>query len=157
MKNFTTWMIVIFGLMFWGLRLVATFTASVGIDFIIKPMDFRLEIPLLFISFICLCFIMKRKLIPTIIYLIAHGAYYGVYLYKNLNSILNSQGAMENYIEIIMSFIGIILPLFALFDLLLEKSKSNHHKDKKTDWFYKNEQFDRQLDERADKNNYRTL
>ena len=29
--------------------------------------------------------------------------------------------------------------------------------DKKTDWFYKNEQFDRKMDDRADKNNYRTL
>lgn len=28
---------------------------------------------------------------------------------------------------------------------------------KKTDWFYKNEEFDRKLDDRADKNNYRTL
>ena len=25
------------------------------------------------------------------------------------------------------------------------------------DWFYKNEQYDRKLDDRADKNNYRTL
>ena len=33
----------------------------------------------------------------------------------------------------------------------------NNPKDKKTDWFYDNEQFDRKLDERADKNNYRTM
>ena len=28
-------------------------------------------------------------------------------------------------------------------------------KDKKTDWFYKNEQFDRKFDERADRNEYK--
>ena len=28
--------------------------------------------------------------------------------------------------------------------------------DKKTVWFYGNKEYDRQLDERADKNNYRT-
>ena len=39
---------------------------------------------------------------------------------------------------------------------LLDRDKNNP-KDKKTDWFYTNEQYDRQLDERADKNNYRTL
>ena len=30
-------------------------------------------------------------------------------------------------------------------------------KDKKTDWFYGDEKYDRKMDERADKNNYRTL
>ena len=44
-----------------------------------------------------------------------------------------------------------------LFDLIIDKSRKANPKDKKTDWFYKNEQFDRKLDERADKNNYRTL
>jgi len=29
--------------------------------------------------------------------------------------------------------------------------------DKQTDWFYKNKEYDRKLDERADKNQYRTL
>ena len=44
-----------------------------------------------------------------------------------------------------------------LLDLLMDKNRKNHPKDKKTDWFYDNEQFDRKMDERADKNNYRTL
>ena len=38
-----------------------------------------------------------------------------------------------------------------------DKNRKAHPKDKKTDWFYKNEQYDRKLDERADKNNYRTM
>jgi len=41
--------------------------------------------------------------------------------------------------------------------LLLDKGRKANPKDKKTDWFYNNEQFDRKLDERSDKNNYRTL
>ena len=28
---------------------------------------------------------------------------------------------------------------------------------KKTDWFYKNEKFDREIDERADRNKYRLM
>ena len=41
--------------------------------------------------------------------------------------------------------------------VLLDKNRKNNPKDKKTDWFYQNEEFDRKLDDRADKNNYRTL
>ena len=42
-------------------------------------------------------------------------------------------------------------------DVNVNKDKKDNPKDKKTDWFYKNEQFDREKDERADKNNYRTM
>ena len=59
--------------------------------------------------------------------------------------------------EFMFSMIGIILPLAVLLDLLLDKNRKMNPKDEKTDWFYKNEQFDRKLDDRADKNNYRTL
>jgi len=147
----------VFCFMFWAVRLVATFTASIGIDFTIKPMDFKLEIPLLFISFLCICFVIRRRTIAAIVYVIAHGAYYGVYLYDNINSILTNQLQIDNALEVTSSFIGIILPILALLDLLYEKSKSSHYKDKKTDWFYADEKFDRKLDQRADKNNYRTL
>ena len=41
--------------------------------------------------------------------------------------------------------------------MLMDKNRTNHPVDKKTDWFYKNEEFDRKLDDRADKNNYRTM
>ena len=58
---------------------------------------------------------------------------------------------------IAISIIGIILPIAVLADLLLDKGRKANPKDKKTDWFYNNEQFDRKLDERSDKNNYRTL
>ena len=59
--------------------------------------------------------------------------------------------------ELMFSMLGIILPLAVLIDLLLDKNRKNNPKDKKTDWFYKNEEFDRKLDDRADKNNYRTM
>ena len=49
------------------------------------------------------------------------------------------------------------LALAALFDVLLDKNRKAHPTDKKTDWFYKNKDYDRKLDDRADKNNYRTM
>ena len=88
MRNFTTWLIVIFGFMFWGFRVAGAFAAGTGMDFMIKPMDLAIEIPVLFISFMCICFIIKRKILAAIIYLVTHGFYYGVFLYQNINTIL---------------------------------------------------------------------
>ena len=136
MRNFTTWLIVIFGFMFWGFRVVATVAASTGMEFMIKPMDIMVEIPVLFISFMCICFIIKRKILAAVIYLVTHGIYYGVFLYQNINTIMYGQVTEENYISIFFSFIGILLPIFALLDLMLDKSRKMRPKDKKTDWFY---------------------
>lgn len=61
------------------------------------------------------------------------------------------------YMTVFFEFIGLIIPLAALFDVLLDRNRKEHPVDKKTDWFYKNKDFDRKLDDRADKNNYRTL
>ena len=61
------------------------------------------------------------------------------------------------YDTIIASTIGIAVALFAFLNISVDKNRAAHPTDKKTDWFYKNEQYDRKLDDRADKNNYRTL
>lgn len=64
-------------------------------------------------------------------------------------------GAKINYIDIFFAFIGIVLPILILFDLLLDRNRKEHPVDKQTDWFYKNKDYDRKLDERADKNQYK--
>ena len=64
---------------------------------------------------------------------------------------------MAENMGLMISMLGIILPLAVLIDLLLDKNRKLNPKDKKTDWFYQNEEFDRKLDDRADKNNYRTM
>ena len=56
-----------------------------------------------------------------------------------------------------ISLIGVILPIAVLFDLKIDKNRKANPVDKKTDWYYKDEKYDREMDERADKNNYRTL
>ena len=161
MKNLSSWLIAIFAFMFWGFRVIVTVLYSLGTEFITEPIDMTMEIALLFITFICICFIAKRKLLPTIIYLLSHILYYGVYLYQNISVLLGSaeliNGGMNNYISILVAFIGIIIPFAAFFDVLLDKNRKAHPVDKQTDWFYKNKQFDRELDERADKNQYRTM
>ena len=157
MKNLSSWLIAIFAFMFWGFRVVATVMYSIGTEFVAPPMDMTMEIALLFITFICICFIAKRKLIPTLIYLVAHALYYGIYLYQNIMAMLEGTSTINDYMTIFVALIGIAIPLAAFFDVLLDKNRKAHATDKKTDWFYKNEQYDRKMDDRADRNQYRTL
>ena len=157
MKNLSSWLIAIFAFMFWGFRVVATVLYSIGTEFVAPPMDMTMEIALLFITFICICFIAGRKLLPVAIYLIAHALYYGVYLYQNIIPLIEGTSGLNNYMSLMVSLIGIVIPIAAFFDVLLDKNRKAHPVDKQTDWFYKNEQYDRKMDERADKNQYRTM
>ena len=99
----------------------------------------------------------KRKLLAVTIYLIAHLFYYGVYIYQNIVAIINNTASLELYMNIFVALIGVIIPVAAFFDVLLDKNRKANPVHKQTDWFYKNKDYDRKLDERADKNQYRTL
>lgn len=157
MKNFSSWLIAIFAFMFWGLRLVGTVMTSLGNDFMFEPSNLTMEVVLLFVSFICICFIIKRRLWATLIYLVGQYLYFGPAFVNHFVSIVDGSLDITLYMGVLFEFVGLVLPLAALFDVLLDKNRKAHPTDKKTDWFYKNEQYDRKLDERADKNNYRTL
>ena len=159
MKNFSTWMLVMFMIMFWMFRLVVAVFAEFGIDFMgIVPLNMSLEIILLFVVLLCVILIVKRKIVGALIYLLSYGMYFGVYLFNSVKTILESESLpIEQSLNAFVSLIGMIIPIAILFDLLLDKNRKAHPKDNKTDWFYNNEQFDRKKDDRADTNNYRTL
>ena len=161
MKNFSTILLVMFVAMFWVFRLIVAFMHEIGQDLGgIVPYNQQMEIILLFVVLICMILIVKRKLVGALIYLVAYGMYFGTNLVSSFANILNpGEGLVDVtiYLNGFIALIGIALPIAVLLDLLLDKNRKAHPKDKKTDWFYKNEKFDRQLDERADKNNYRTM
>lgn len=159
MKNLSSWLIAIFIMIYWLFRVAVAITGSIGLEFVVAPIDNNIEIALLFIVLMCVPFIFKRKLIGAIIYLASYGWYFGRGLIQNVIQMLDSEVnlSMQTYTEMFFSLIGVALPLLALFDILFDKTRKANPIDKKTDWFYKNEQYDRKLDERADKNNYRTL
>lgn len=157
MNKFSTWMLLSFAVIFWILRIIATYCSTMGIEFIIQPLEMNTEIVLLFVALICFVFIGKRQLLGVIVYIVAYEGYFGFDIYKNMNSIISNTMSPEGYISIFFSFIGMILPILLLFDWLFDKNKQLHPTDKKTDWFYKNKEYDRKMDERSDKNNYRTL
>lgn len=159
MKKFSTYLLVVFMMLFWVLRIVITLASQLGQSFMgIVPMNETFEIAILFLTLLCVVLIVKRKMIGSLLYLTIHAIYFGGDVTNKLNILARNETlTLAQSTEFMFSMIGIILPLAVLLDLLLDKNRKMNPKDEKTDWFYKNEQFDRKLDDRADKNNYRTL
>ena len=161
MKNFSTILLVMFVAMFWVFRLIVAFMYEIGQDLGgIVPYNQQMEIILLFVVLLCMILIVKRKIIGALIYLVAYGIYFGTNLISSFGTMANpGEGLIDVtiYLNGFIALVGIALPIAVLLDLLLDKNRKAHPKDEKTDWFYKNKDYDRKLDERADKNNYRTL
>ena len=161
MKNFSTWMLVMFMIMFWVFRIIVALGAELNWDLGgIEPLNQQMEIILLFVTLVSLLLVVKRKIIGGLLYLLSYGMYFGIDLVNNAQNLLTAmetQTDVNTYINLFMSLIGMIIPIAVMLDLLMDKGRRNHPKDKKTDWFYDNEEFDRKMDDRADKINYRTL
>lgn len=154
MKNLSTYLFVMFMIMFWVFRIIVAFCDNMGIEFITAPYDFNFEIILLFLTFISMILVIKRSIFGAIIYAIGYWLYFGVTIF-NLIPVITDAPVMQNYIDLVFSAIGIVLPFLILSDLLLDRNRKEHPKDKKTDWFYKNKDYDRKFDERADRNEYK--
>ena len=108
MRSLTSYLLLIFMVMFWIFRIIVAFTTAMGID-----------------------------------------------LYNIVMGIINGAGALTDYTRAFVSFIGMVIPVAVFFNILVDKNRMAHPVDKKTDWFYKNEEFDRKIDSRADTNQYR--
>lgn len=159
MKNLMSYLLVMFMVLFWGFRIMVAVNASLDSEFVVKPMDFTMEVALLFVTLLCIILVVKRQIVGGLLYVFSYGLYFGVDLYNILMPIIQGTATLgfEQVTPLFFSAIGMALPLFVLLEMLFDKNSQNHPTDKKTDWFYKNEEYDREMDERADKNNYRTL
>ena len=62
---------------------------------------------------------------------------------------------MVSGMNFFVAILGIIIPLLTFLDILVNKNRLSVSKDREADWFYKNEKFDRDFDERADRNQYK--
>lgn len=150
MVGMLSYLISFLGILFWGFRLVVVFCATMEIDFGFQPINLNLEIGLLFLTIPCFALVLKRHLGGAFAYFILFAAYFGNDLYSCM---ANNTGGMEN---ILIDAIGVILPLITVIDIGINKNRMGSGGDKKTAWFYGNKDYDRELDERADTNNYRT-
>ena len=143
-----SYLITIFAVVFWGFRLITVFLYSMGINFVVIPMDVTTEIIVLFIALFTFIFIIKRNILGTLIYFSAYGWYFGTHIY---NALVTGE---VNEISFFVAVLGIIIASLNLIDVLFNKNRRNISKHD-TNWFYKNKRFDRNYDERADKNQYK--
>lgn len=158
MRNLSTWLLSMFMVMFAGFRIIVIITNQQGEPFGgLAIENIAIEIALMFITLLCLILVVKRKLIGALIYLISYGAYFGGDLFNTLFGVLTEGQSinLNNSLQLLSSAIGVLLPLIVLCDTLVDKGRKINPVDKKTDWFYKNEEFDRKFDERADRNEYK--
>lgn len=134
---------------FWLFRVIVTMMYSGGSSFPLQPMNMTFEIVLLFVAFICIILIAKRSMIGAILYLVAYGAYFGVDIYQNV-----TQGTI-NALNLMVSIVGMIIPFLAFANIGLSTGKKGSGKNRKTDWFYGTDQYERNFDDRADTNQYK--
>lgn len=118
-------------------------------------MDFNVEVGLLFVTLFCLVFIIKRNIIGALVYFVSYGLYFGADLFNGITNIINEQAEVVDYVTLVISFIGMLIAFLTVMDIFLNKDRTAGIKDKKTDWFYTNKEYDRNLDERADRNQYK--
>ncbi len=161
MASFSTMLLTIFMVMFWLFRAIVALCTQFSIDFLgLVAYNLNIEIIIAFATIICIVLIIKRKLIGSMIYLLMYGGYFGEHLVANIIPILQKQSTLtiDASMNLISDFIAILLGLFAIFDILIDKSKKTNPVDKKTDWYFKNEKYEEELkarDNREDKNEYK--
>lgn len=151
-------MLVAFAVLFWIFRVGVALTASLNLEFFLEPLNLDIEIALAFVTLFCLIFICRRNIIAALIYLLSHIGYFGVFAYNEITRMLTGDYivSMNNYINLIFSIAGIILPFLVFLDIgLSNNDKKSTRLTKKTDWYYQGTQYDREYDERADRNQYK--
>lgn len=157
MKSLFSYLVTIFTVMFWFFRLVIAFTTTLKIDIGIEVENITYEIILLFISLFAIILVIKRNIIGALIYFATYLLYFGTQAAKLIYNLLEETLMTTQYPNLLFSIIAVLLATVTLIDILFNKERINNGKSKTTDWYYKDKVYDRKLDERADKNNYRTM
>ena len=155
MTSLYSYLLTIAAIFFWLFRVVVALTSSIGIPFAFTPLNLIAEIIVLFLFIPAFIFVIKRNIVGAAAYLAMNFAYFGTDFIQLVSNIINGQTALLDVANALILMLGIIIPLLTFIDILFNKHRTGSTKDKKTDWFYRNEKFDRELDERADKNQYK--
>ena len=62
---------------------------------------------------------------------------------------------VTEYATLFVSIIGVFIAILTVLDIAINKDRKSAARNKRTDWFYGNEEYERKLDDRADKNQYK--
>lgn len=157
---FSTILILMFMVMFWLFRAIVALCTQFSIDLIgITAYNLTFEIVIAFITIICIILIAKRKIIGSLAYLLIYGMYFGEHLFSGLLQLINGGTlTIEASTNLVCDFIAILLAIFCLIDILIDKKGRQNIKESDTDWYFKNKQYDEELkkkDSRDDKNEYK--
>lgn len=155
MTNVFSYLITMLGIIFWVFRVIVATMHTLSLDFAIQPLDQNFEIIVLFVTLFSMILIFKRNIIGALVYFLANGFYFGTDLYNRIIGIMNGQAGLMDYTSLFISFIGVLIPFLTVMDILLNKERKGLTKDKKTDWFYTNKEYERKFDDRADRNQYK--
>lgn len=161
MANFSTWLLTIFMVMFWLFRAIVALCTQYSIDLLgIVSYNFNMEVIIAFVTLPCIILIVKRKIAGPLIYLAMYVVYFGEHLFGNIVPVMQGQVALTSSVSmnLLCDIVAIVLALFVLMDMLVDKGRKANPVDKKTDWYFKNEKYDKELEERdkrEDKNEYK--
>ena len=155
--NIISLMITILSIVFWLFRLVVCVCESLEIEFIFKALNLNLEIALLFATIPCFVLIFKRNIIGAAAYMALNISYFGTALFNTWTRTNPEQGLnVANQLDEMAAIIGIALGIFTFLDVLFNRYRKTISKSNKaTDWYYKDDKYERQFDERADRNQYK--
>ena len=161
MANFSTWLLTIFMVMFWLFRAIVALCTQYSIDLLgIVSYNFNMEVIIAFVTLPCIILIVNRKIAGPLIYLAMYVVYFGEHLFSNIVPVMQGQVALTSSVSmnLLCDIVAIVLALFVLMDMLVDKGRKANPVDKKTDWYFKNEKYDKELEERdkrEDKNEYK--
>ena len=155
MTTLFSYLLTFLGVIFWAFRAITTLLYQMDVEFFAVPLNETLEIIILFATIPCMMLIFKRNLIGAAAYFGMYGAYFGTALYEAFINVQEVGYTVMNISDIFLLIAGVMISLLTFLDILLNKHRGNFGADKNTKWFYSNEKYDREFDERADRNQYR--
>lgn len=155
MTSIFSYLITMLGGVFWIVRVAITLAYTMGWNIGIEPLNVTVEVILLFATLICMIFVVKRNIIGALVYFVLYGFYFGNDLYSGVVGLINGNAGATDYLSLFISFMGVLIPFLIVMDIFLNKDGTTSGKNKKTDWYYQTDEYDRKYDDRADKNQYK--
>lgn len=155
MFSLFSYLITFMAILFWIFRVIVTVMYDWGKEFFAVPLNETAEIAVIFATLPCMILVIKRNIVGAAAYLGIYVAYFGTALYESIIGINESGFTIPNFSNLVATIIGIVIALLIFIDVLFNKNRSLGKANKKADWFYNNSDYDREFDERADRNNYK--
>lgn len=150
-----SYLLTVFAVVFWIFRVIVTLLFQLDMPFFATPVNTNAEIVVLFLTLPCIILVIKRNIVGAACYLAVYASYFGTALYEAIQEVGIDGLNITNSANMLCILVGIIIPVLTFIDILLNKNRTLGKGKKKEDWFYNNEAYDRQFDERADRNQYK--